>query len=74
MPTSTDFYKGIFLHVIPVRIIVPWFYLPHKNNWKYSKTFQPDFIPTFNLQLKMKNKPVYPFFIFKLFIKKSNLL
>ena len=23
MPNSTDFYKGIFLHVIPVRIIVP---------------------------------------------------
>ena len=24
MPNSTNFYKGIFLHVIPVRIIVPW--------------------------------------------------
>ena len=24
MPNSIDFYKGIFLHVIPVRIIVPW--------------------------------------------------
>ena len=24
-PNSIDFYKGIFLHVIPVRIIVPWF-------------------------------------------------
>ena len=23
MPNSIDFYKGIFLHVIPVRIIVP---------------------------------------------------
>ena len=23
MPNSTDFYKGIFLHIIPVRIIVP---------------------------------------------------
>ena len=23
MPNSTDFYKGIFLHVTPVRIIVP---------------------------------------------------
>ena len=23
MPSSIDFYKGIFLHVIPVRIIVP---------------------------------------------------
>ena len=27
MPISIDFYKGIFLHVIPVRIIVSWFYL-----------------------------------------------
>ena len=25
MPNSIDFYKRIFLHVIPVRIIVPWF-------------------------------------------------
>ena len=25
MPNSIGFYKGIFLHVIPVRIIVPWF-------------------------------------------------
>ena len=24
MPNSIDFCKGIFLHVIPVRIIVPW--------------------------------------------------
>ena len=24
MPNSIDFYKGIFLHVISVRIIVPW--------------------------------------------------
>ena len=24
MSNSVDFYKGIFLHVIPVRIIVPW--------------------------------------------------
>ena len=24
MPNAKDFYKGIFLHVIPVRIIVPW--------------------------------------------------
>ena len=24
MLNSIDFYKGIFLHVIPVRIIVPW--------------------------------------------------
>ena len=26
MPNSIDFYKRIFLHFIPVRIIVPWFY------------------------------------------------
>ena len=25
MPNSIDFYKGIFLHAIPVRIIVPFF-------------------------------------------------
>ena len=25
MPNSIDFYKGIFLHVIPVRMIVPCF-------------------------------------------------
>ena len=25
MPNSIDFYKRILLHVIPVRIIVPWF-------------------------------------------------
>ena len=24
MPNSIDFYEGIFLHVITVRIIVPW--------------------------------------------------
>ena len=24
MPNSIEFYKGIFLHVISVRIIVPW--------------------------------------------------
>ena len=24
MPNSKDFYKGISLHIIPVRIIVPW--------------------------------------------------
>ena len=24
MPDSIEFCKGIFLHVIPVRIIVPW--------------------------------------------------
>ena len=26
MPNSIDFYKGIFLHVIPVRIIASWVY------------------------------------------------
>ena len=26
MPNSIDFHKGIFLHVIPARIIVPWLY------------------------------------------------
>ena len=26
MPNSIDCYKGIFLHVIPVHIVVPWFY------------------------------------------------
>ena len=26
VPNSIDFYKGIFLHVIPVRITVPCFY------------------------------------------------
>ena len=25
MPNSIDFHKGIFLHAIPVRIIVPWY-------------------------------------------------
>ena len=25
MPYSTDFYKRIFLHVVPACIIVPWF-------------------------------------------------
>ena len=24
MPNSADFYKWVFLHVIPIRIIVPW--------------------------------------------------
>ena len=24
MPNSIDFYKGIFLHIISVRIILPW--------------------------------------------------
>ena len=31
MPNSIDFYEGIFLHVIPVRIVVPWFYSGHTN-------------------------------------------
>ena len=33
MPNSINFYKGILLHVIPVRIIVPWFkvHLPYNE-------------------------------------------
>ena len=31
MPNSIDFYKGIFLHVIPVCIIVPWFVVVASN-------------------------------------------
>ena len=27
MPNSVDFYKEILLHVIPVRIIVPWCFI-----------------------------------------------
>ena len=43
MPNSIDFYKGIFLHVIPVRIIVPcfkvmfYFFVPW--NQKFSDVF-----------------------------------
>ena len=52
MPNSIDFYKGIFLHVIPARIIVPYFQqgcrsrvypntlikkeLHHKDIWEIS--------------------------------------
>ena len=32
MPNSIDFCKEIFLHVIPARIIVPWFHSGHTNN------------------------------------------
>ena len=32
MPNSIDFYKGIFLHVIPVRIIVSWSKALHSPN------------------------------------------
>ena len=40
MPNSTDFYKGIFLHVIAVRMIVPWLYaLPSLQVVKKAKTF-----------------------------------
>ena len=31
MPNSIDFYKGIFLHVIPIRIPIPCFYQIIKN-------------------------------------------
>ena len=31
MPNSIDFYRGIFLHVIPVRILVPWFVVAASN-------------------------------------------
>ena len=31
MLNSIDFYKGIFSHVVPVRIIVPWFHSWHTN-------------------------------------------
>ena len=33
MPNSIDFYKGVFLHVTPVRVIVPWFF---KSCWLIS--------------------------------------
>ena len=42
MPNSVDFYKGIFLHVIPVRIIVPWSNLPKQTGSEecaHSTTF-----------------------------------
>ena len=32
MPNSIDVYRGIFLHVIPVRIIVPWQQKTEKDN------------------------------------------
>ena len=31
MLNSIDFYKGIFSHAVPVRIIVPWFHSWHTN-------------------------------------------
>ena len=37
MPNSRDFYKGIFLHVVPVRIIVPWVYWVEISTW-FSQT------------------------------------
>ena len=45
MQNSIDFYKGIFLHDIPVRIIVPWID-PHL---KRTNKFDP--------RLKRMNKP-----------------
>ena len=40
MPNSIYFYKGISLHVIPVRIIVPWEYIRRPGNWaeKWNNT------------------------------------
>ena len=44
MPNSVDFYKEIFLHVIPVRIIVPWcytgFWTCYKRRHKIVKDFK----------------------------------
>ena len=37
MPNSIDFYKGIFLHVIPVRIIVPLFNKSKVDNFSFIK-------------------------------------
>ena len=39
MPNSIDFYERILLHVIPVRIIVPWFYKnpSEENERKYKR-------------------------------------
>ena len=43
MPNSIDFYKGIFLHVIPVRIIVPW----SKDHYaKFQKRLMSEFQAT----------------------------
>ena len=37
MPNSINFYKRIFLHVIPVRIIVPWCQLIIHQYYSFSK-------------------------------------
>ena len=43
MRNSVDFYKGIFLHVIPVRIIVPW----SKDHYaKFQKRLMSEFQAT----------------------------
>ena len=41
MPNSTDFYKGIFLHVIPFRITVPW---TSKQRWLSLALYKPPFL------------------------------
>ena len=38
MPNLMDFYKGVFLYVIPVRIIVPCFYIRTKLRLKNGVT------------------------------------
>ena len=38
MPNLMDFYKGVFLYVIPVRIIVPCFYIRTKLRLKNGGT------------------------------------
>ena len=40
MPNSIDFYKTIFLHVIPVRIIVPWYQRERKHKDNREKEFR----------------------------------
>ena len=45
MPNSIDFYKGIFLHVIPVRIIVPWSTLISLHPNEYSDSQELHYYP-----------------------------
>ena len=46
MPNSAEFYKGVFLHVIPIRIIVPW-----QCYWQMRKKLNLWFL---NMKLKMR--------------------
>ena len=48
MPNSIDFYRGIFLHVIPVRIIVPWTNL---NKFEKNESIKPNFVLTRRITL-----------------------